>query len=284
MTEQAQSAAQQLAQYEQMWDNDAALRPSRGYWHLMLWSAVFAAAYLAVFLFSFGAVSEEQITSQPGGYQVSWLLITPVLAFCALNNGARERFAVRTTYSWMHWILFGLIIAGFMTLGVLWFSDIGYPWWLNVVLPLLLFIAMAAGPIRGLRSTPRRGIGSWGNAPLSRSVRLTTVVLGLVLGVLLAVSTHRLAAVLVFLAGMVYLTVQLVAWNSRFGLSRAGYAWGPLHWGSFGACAAIMFVSVLLRVHTSVPIAALCLVAGTLVAVIMSVAAVLPRHSPLGRT
>lgn len=274
----AGSATQQLAQYERIQEHDAAPRPSRGYWHLMLWSAMVVTVYVAAFLLLFGVKTEEEITSQPGGYQVHWLLVVPLMAFSFLVSGARERFAVRSTSLWPSWVVLALFIGAFVAMGIFWFADIGYPWWLNIALPLLMFLVMAAGPVRGLRSAPRSETESWPNEPLSGAARVITVVLGLILGVLLVVSTNHYASIFLLLGAMVFIVLGTGMQASRFGLSRAGNEWGPLHWGSFGVCAALIFATVVLRGHANLPVEVLSPVIGVLVALIMVVAALLPRR------
>lgn len=233
-------------------------------------------------LLTFGAATGEQITAPPGGFQVHWLLVIPAITFNLLVSGARERFAVRSTASRRYWFVIALFIGGFVTLGILWFSGIWYPWWLNIALPLVMFIALVVEPIRRLRSMRGTGGKSWQSSPLSWPARLMTVAIGLVYGLLLVTSTHRLAAALVFLLASVYLVVQVGMQNSRFGLARTGYEWGPLRWGSFGLCAGIIFVSVLLVVHTSWLTPVLFVSAGVLVTLIMSIAALLPRPGSPG--
>lgn len=56
----------------------------------MLWSAVFIAAYAATYLFIFGGSTAEEVSAQSGGYPTVFLILTPVLAFGSLINGARE--------------------------------------------------------------------------------------------------------------------------------------------------------------------------------------------------
>lgn len=274
----ASVASERLREFARLESSASERRPSRGYWWLMLWSAVLIAAYVGVYLFTFGGSTVEEVSDRSGGYSATWVMLTPVLAFSSLLSGARERFSIRAKPSPLHWVCYGLVMAGFVALGVLSITGIAYPWWLNVLVPLVLFFTMAATPVRNLAATSRGSSTSWGNAPLSVASRLMTMLIGLAIGVLLVTSANPLAAAISGIVVMVFLIVVLVSWRSSFGLPRVGYQWGSIHWVCFGACAAIVFACVLLTTFTSWFTASYNVAAGILVFIIMGVAAVLPRR------
>lgn len=252
--------------------------PSRGYWWLMLWSAVLISAYAGVYLLTFGGSTVDEVSERAGGYAATWVMLMPVLAFSALVSGARERFNIRTKPSPLHWGFYGLAMAGFIALGALSVAGIAYPWWLNTLVPSIFLATMAATPVRSLVTTSRGSSTPWGNAPLSVASRLMTALIGVAIGILLVASVNTLAAAISSIIVMVFLIAALVSWRSPFGLPRVGYEWGSIHWGCFGACAVIVFACVLLMTFTNWFTTPYTLVAGVLVCIIMGVAALLPRR------
>lgn len=251
-------------------------RPSRGYWWLMLWSSVLTASYLGAYLFTFGGSTVAE-ASERGCYAPTWVMLTPVLILSSLLSGARERFNIRATPSPVHWACYGLVMAGFITLGALSISGIAYPWWLNLLVPLVLFATMAATPLRGLASSSRGSSEPWVSAPLSGASRVMTVLIGAAIGLLLVTSAHRLAAAISGVVVMALLIAVLASWRTAFGLPRVGYQWGWIHWACFGACAMIVFACVVLTTYASWFTAVPTLAAGVLVWIIMGAAAFVPR-------
>lgn len=274
----ASTASEQLQEYARLESSASDRAPSRGYWWLMLWSAVLISAYVAVHLFTFGGSTAEEVSEQAGGYSATWVMLTPVLAFSSLVSGARERFNIRTKPSPLHWGFYALAMAGFITLGALSIVGIAYAWWLRALVPLILFVAMAWTPVRSLVTASHGSSRSWGSTPLSFASRIMTALIGLAIGVLLVTSPNTLAAAISGIVIMVFFIVVLVSWRSSFGLPRVGYQWGSIHWVCFGASAAIVFTCVLLTTFTSWFTASYNVAAGTLVFIIMGVAALLPRR------
>lgn len=276
----ASVASERLREFARLENSAGERRPSRGYWWLMLWSAVLIAAYVGVYLFTFGGSTVEQVSERTGGYSATWVMLTPVLAFSSLLSGARERFNIRAKPSPLHWGFYGLVMTGFVVLGALSITGITYPWWLNALVPLILFVTMAAAPVRNLAAVSRRSSAPWGSASLSAASRLMTVLIGAAIGVLLITSAYPLAAAISGIVVMVFLIVVLVSWRSSFGLPRVGYQWGSLHWVCFGACALIVFACVLLTTFTSWFATPYTVAAGVLVFIIMGGAALFPRSDP----
>ncbi|WP_158685404.1 hypothetical protein [Microbacterium halophytorum] len=267
---------QELARLERSASERA---PSRAYWWLMLWSAILISVYVAVFLATFGDSTTEDVSERSGGYSATWVMMTPVIAFSALHSGARERFRIRTRPSTLYWCLYGLAAAGFIAAGVLDIAGIAYPRWLNMLVPVVLLLTMAASPVRHLVTSSPRSPASWGDSPLSGAARLMTVLLGAAIGLLLASSAITLAAAVSGAIAMVFLIVVLASWRSSYGLPRAGYQWHLIHWVSFGTSSAIVFVCVLLTTFTTWFGTGHNAAAGALVFLVMGVAAFLPRRS-----
>lgn len=264
------SPAEQLERYAQVQRRAEDVHPTRAYWSLMLWSAALIAVYAAVYLFIFGG-------GNAGGYPTTAVMITPVLAFSSLVTGARERFSIRSKPSAFQWVISGICLAGFMAIGALSVAGVAYPQWWNVVIPVMLFLALAVAPIRGLMRTTRERPATWQNEPLSARARWMTVLIGIAIGALIVTSTHPLASALTGVIVMLFLLIVLIGWRSRFGLPRTGYEWGPLHWSSFGVSAALVFLSVVLSLYAPWFTAPHLVGTGVIVILIMAVAAVLPR-------
>ena len=267
----------QLRQVESVHSRADRLEPAREYWQFMLWAAVLASIYAAVFLVAFAGQAADPVSSEHGGNAMATMLAAPVLVFSSLSNGARERFQMRRRPSAVFWVVGGLLITGFAAMAALSLTGIGYPWWINALFPLALFISMAVNPLRGLaRTSPRTGT-SWSAGPLSRPVRITTLLIGLSLGAMLAVSTHWLGAVFTMVFFMAFLVLMLSSWNTRYGLPRAGYEWGRWHWAGFGASTATMFSATLMISLTDQFAALYGVLGGVVIALIMSVLALPPR-------
>lgn len=252
------------------------LEPARGYWVLMLWSAVVTAAYVGVFLAVFGAEIGGGVSAEPQNAATGLVLLVPILIFSSLISGTRERFDVRRKPSAGYWVIFGLVLAGFLALGALTVIQVSYPWWLNIAVPVALFGALAVSPIRGIVRTPRSAPARWSTEPLSPPVRWMTVFIGVAMGLLLAASAFELVAAISSIIVMLTLVFVLASWRASFGLPQVGYAWGVIHWVAFGLSATVVFVSVSLMNFTEWFSTAHLVSAGLLVAMVMTAAVMLP--------
>lgn len=275
--EGAVGAAEQVRSYDRIQGNGGALRPARGYWVMLLWSAVATSSYIAVYLFVFGGFTAEQVAERTGGYSPAWVLLTPVLVFSLLVRGVGERFSVRSKGKRPQRITIALLVAGSVGLGILSLVGVTYPLWLNVALPLAILVAMSIEPIRGLASTPRSAAEAWGNVPLSTSGRVVTAAIGLALGVLLALAPFPLAAAISGMVVMLLLLVPMLSRGAAFSFPEVGFEWGSLHWAAFGVCAGIAFVCVVIVALNGGLAPAYGVAAGALVFAIMGAAAMLPR-------
>lgn len=251
--------------------------PSRSLWLFMLWGAVVMAAYVGVFLFSFGGRSLEEATPELGTYSTS-LLVFPILLLSVLVSGTRERFGVRTTPSPRYWIVAGIILASFLALLVLAVIGIGYPWWLTMFLPVALFAVMAFGPIRQLRKARTPDDERWVNEPLSRPARWTTVVIGITLGAVATASPQPWFPVVQVVASLLIL-VAIVGYRSRWGLARTGFEWGPIHWVAFAVTVGILFGLTALLVRTDWITTWVAVALGVIAAAIMVITALLPTRA-----
>ncbi|WP_146071659.1 hypothetical protein [Cryobacterium sp. Y50] len=272
------SAAEQLRSYEDVRNRVTLQGPSRAFALLMLWGAVVLAVYVGVFLFSFGGRPVDEVASGAGGFPYTGILLFPVLIFSSLVSGARERFGIRTKPAPGYWIAYGLIIAGFMTLAGLSIAGVSYPWRLNLLVAVTIFLTMSAGPIRQLRRATTPNPDRWMNEPLSRPARWSTALIGATAGLLAATSTLAWFPV-VGATVMMALVVVLGGWRARWGLPRTGYEWGPIHWAAFGIAVGVLFLLTVLLSRTGWITTPISVATGVLVLFVMLIASFLPTRS-----
>lgn len=251
--------------------------PSRALAQLQLWGAVVLGVYVGVFLFSFGAPAVDQVASVGGGYVYTSILLFPVLLFSGLSGGARERFGIRRKASRGTGIAYVLFLAAFMALLVLTIAGIPYPWFANLIVAALLFATLAAVPIRQLSKRVGVSLGErWVNEPLSIPVRWCTALIGAAAALVVGASTLQIFPVISVVV-MLSLVLALIGWRASWGLPRAGYEWGPIHWSAFGVTMTVLFVMVLLLTRTTWITTPVAVTAGVFVLAIMLIAALLPR-------
>lgn len=239
---------------------------------LLLWYSVVLSVYIGVFLFSFGATNAN-------GYSHTVMLPLPVLIFGALISGTRERFSIRTKPSLGSWIAAGLVIAGFLTLGLLNVIEVGYPWWLNLGVAAAAFVTMAVGPVRQLRRARATADSHrWRNEPLNRPVRWTTALIGAGAGLAAATSTQAWSPI-VSIAVMLLFATALTGLRAPWGLPRTGYEWGPIHWTAFGFAMAVLFLLTWLLARTDWVTTATSVAAGVLILLVMLLASFLPPRA-----
>lgn len=252
--------------------------PSRAFAVLQLWLAAALAAYLGAFLISVVGDPPNEVTAGAADY-TSGLLVLPLLLLASLISGARERFSIRTKPSAAHWVAYTLIIGWFAVLLVASITEVTYPWWAALLLPVLLFVTMAAGPIRALSRPRTREAQPWSNEPLRRPARRTTVLIGLTAGLLAATSTQeKWFAVISTAACVVLVVVFLFGWRAEWGLSHTGYEWGPIHWAAFGIVLSGLFTLSVLLANTDWITPPISITAGVLALLVMAYAAFLPRN------
>lgn len=152
-----------------------------------------------------------------------------------------------------------------------------YPWWLNLLAPVAVFVAMAASPLRQLRLASTSDSDSWSNEPLNTPVRWTTSAIGISTGLIAATSTQPFFPI-VSAATLILLIVALASWQSSWGPPRTGFEWGPLHWGAFSIAVGILFVLTLLLTRTTWITVWIAVAAGATIAAMLLVAAFLPAR------
>ncbi len=250
--------------------------PSRAYATLQLWGALVLGVYGAVFLIAFGGRTVDEIAAGESVGASTMLLLFPVIVFSGLLDSAKQRFSIRRKPSLGFWIAYGLIFGGFGALVVMITVSVTYPWWLNVLVPVALFVTMATAPIRVLLSATTTPVAErWGNEPLSRPTRWATVLIGAMAGVVVATSTQQWFSIVAIVI-MLGLVVVMIAWASFAVLPRPGYEWGPIHWSAFGVTMSVLFLVALLLVRTTWITPVVTVIAGVFVFVVMLTASRLP--------
>ena len=269
----AATAAQLLQQQEVVRFRLERRGPSRGYQWFLVCSAVLLSVYAGVLLFAF---STSGSTAGSSGYTYTNLMLLPVLLYSALANGARERFGIRNRASVAQVVGTVAAIAVVMILGWLSITDVGYPAWMNVVAPVVLFAVMAISPLRRLvadRSTPPTD--RWENTPPPTPARWATAGIGVVLGLLAATTAVVWYPIISAATLLVTLSVVLISWRLPWGLRSTGYHWGPVNWAFFAAATSAMFALTAALCMSSVgPGAAIAV--GVFILMVMIISALLP--------
>lgn len=270
-------AAAQLRSHDDMRAKVERRGPSGAFASLMLWGALVTAVYSGVFLFALGGRPIDEQVSGSGSFPSTALLLFPILVFSALVSGARERFSVHLKPALGYWIFSALVLAGFGALAILTLVGVVYPWWLNLIVPVALFVVMAADPIRRLRGTAKTPEDErWVNERLSRPARRNTALIGAATGLLAATSTQQWFPLLA-MATFLMLIVMTLAFSASWGLPRTGYEWGPLHWSALGVTLGVLFLLALLLARTTWVTTPIAVIAGVFAFAVMLGASVLPR-------
>ncbi|CAN5247852.1 hypothetical protein BH11ACT4_BH11ACT4_15400 [soil metagenome] len=273
-------AAEQLRSYDGV--RAKVPGPPRAFLLLGLWAAVILAVYVGVFLLSLGGRPLNAAAPGPVYFSYVTIILFPVLVFSSVVAGARERFGIRTKPTLRYRIAYVLVCAGFITLGWLSIAGVPYPWGLNLLLPLLLFLTMAAGPIRQLLRKSATGQAAWINKPLSRPARWSTAAIGAVSGLLVGTAASPQWFSIVSLAVTLALVVVLIGWRARWGLPWTGYEWGPIHWIAFGISTSVLFLVFLLLSRTDLVTLPISIAAGGFVLLVMLTASFLPARPRRG--
>ncbi len=272
----APEAAEQLNQLNRLRRSETGLAPSRGYSALMLVIATVMAAYVALFLFASAGFEPGVVNNT---YPASMLLLVPVMCMAGLSNGARERFGVRVRESRTAVGLWGLFFAGFLTIGVLKAAGVGYPDWLNIVMPICVFLLMGLRSLRQLLFGGTRTNEDWQPARLGAPARVTTVLIGVVLAALLLSSSLEFAAAVIGLIVFAAFVPMLIAWRTRFGLPAVGLEWGTGQWGCFIGAIAVAYCSSVAVVGGTSWGWPLAIAAAASVVLVMGIAAFLPTST-----
>lgn len=250
-------------------------RASRGHALLQLAYAVLISAYMAVFVYT-GSI--EAGSSALGGTTMT-LILPPLIVSSGLISGANERFGGRLIMRRRQLIAVGVFLALLIVLLFWGIAGSGYPWWIAIVAFGGTLVLFSRGPIGVLRRAPAAASEPGHPATLSRPVRITTVVLGCYLGAATAVVMLPAAAWAITIVGMMAAIVALMAQTAQWGLLNTGFQWRRLQWASFFLAALAMFMLAVLIIATDLITPAIAVSAGVLIAVCLSVSALLPGRS-----
>ncbi|SDT07901.1 hypothetical protein [Microterricola viridarii] len=276
-----EAAAELLRSHGEMRERVEHLGPSRSYALLTVWGALALAVYMAAFLLSFSLTSGDPAAggSGAGSGLYSNMLVFPFLLFGALVRGAQERFSIRSRAAGSGWVAKGLALGAFVLLLVLNLFGVDYPWLLNPMLAVAVFITLAYEPLQQLRRAPASSVDErWANQPLSPAVRWMTALIGVTSAVLLATSSESWYAY-ASLVSMLFLVAVLLGWRAPWGLLRTGFEWGPLHWGAFGVTMSILFLMGVLLSRTLWVTTPVSIAAGAVALLLMLAASVLPTRA-----
>lgn len=273
----AGEAAWQLHSLEQLRKRVETQNPSRAFALLQLGSAIVLSVYVGVFLLSFGSRPPEGTVAD--GYQYTSMILLPILMFSSLVIGARERFKVRKKPTIQSWVGSVVVLGSFMGLVVLTIIGASYPWWLNLLVPVAMFVTMGAGPLRRLRLSRTSDSVHWVTARLSRPARWTTGSIGAAAGLLAASGGQQMWFAVTSLGVMGALLVVLIGWQATWGLPRTGYEWAPIHWAAFGLTMTILFGLGVILSRTDWITIPVSVGAGVFIVAIMLTASFLPAQS-----
>ena len=274
-------AARQLAERDRLHGHSDSLEPPRAYAVLKMWTELAAVIQLGAIALVFSAASTNgSEVLQPSIFALIILTVTgnPVL------EGAKERFRVRSRKtSAMAWLAIGIGACTVAASMVASLADLVMPWWIAVVatsamvaltLPVSLLQVMRASPAP---ATARRELR------LDRPVRITTIGLAAVLGLMTAcigIGIDSVVGASLSLLGSASVVVaaiaSLAARGSGFGPHRMGYLWGTPQWTAFGICTTLVVTTVILRAFTTVVGPTSGIAAGVIVTSLLLVAAFLP--------
>lgn len=238
-----ETAAKQLAAHDRA--SSRARTIPREHVLMLVWSAALITVYIATCLMATSSLA-------PGdGISTPYVLLFPLLTFSGVMNGATQRFGIHARIPRVALVFAIVLLAAFMILTALTLLGTAYPWWINLALPAVLFVGLLVSGRRLLEQSTVDEHSTWEVRPLTAPVRLTTSIVGVALGALVAASATDLATAITAMATMVVLVAMLCAWTTRYGLARAGLEWARIHWIAFGVSVAIAFLAAMLKAWTT---------------------------------
>ncbi|WP_110589165.1 hypothetical protein [Microbacterium suaedae] len=250
----AGTAAELLAAHRRV--SERARVVPREYVLMLIWSALFVAAFIAAHLLT---ASTEEPTSP-------MTLLLPIVAFGSLIQGTNERFGVRPRLPRAAVIISVVLLVSFFVLLALAIFGPGYPWWVGLALPIVCLAGFVPSGRRLLMRSRRDEHSTWSTGPLSMPVRASTCFVGSAMGVLIATQSFSLAAAIAAVVTMVTLAALIFAWTTPFGLNRVGFEWGRIHWIAFGFATALSLATSVLGASTTILRTPMTLILGVLAA------------------
>ncbi|UNK70223.1 hypothetical protein [Microbacterium sp. H1-D42] len=238
----------------------------------LLYSVMFA-AYVGIFVYT-GSIDGGRAVL--GGNTMA-MVLPPMIISSALISGAGERHRRRSRILGGQWWAIGVFAAALLAV-LLWGLRVGYPWWLSLVYAAATFAVFGARP---LMLIARGGSGSRVRlepGPLSRGVRVITLLLGVGFG---ALCLSVLVPVLMWAITMLVLLgaiIVLAARGTTWSLHHVGYEWAWAQWTAFGVAAGVMFLFAVLMVAGVAATLLMAGVAAALAAMPLVGAAFLPGH------
>lgn len=252
----------------------------RGHAGLQLAYTLLLAAYIAVLVFT-GSI--EGGRSILGGGVIA-LVLPPIIISSGLISGANERFGARRRATARQHVMLGVYLLALGALLAWGVAADGYPWWVSLVAAAATLIVFGARSFATLLredalAADRGESERRESAGLARPARVTTVVIGIYLGLLSGLVLTPTVIWLTMMLGMMAAIVALGAQASSWGLLRTGYEWRRRHWVGFGLATTVMFALSVLIVATEVVTPAVTVIAGVVVAASVIVPAFISRRA-----
>lgn len=224
-------AAELLAQQENA--RARAQDLERPYAVLALWHTVFVAAYITTLMVAFAAHRDTTAFTQAN--------LVLLLAEVTLLEGAQQRYAVRSRARTDTVIAAAVAFAGFAIVLGLAFIDVRVPWWAGVIAGIAVLVALGLRPtiilVRGTGALSAPSVPE----PLTTPARFVTALLGVIIGLLVALTPWPLLGSIAQLVAILGVTILLAARSARWGLTSVGREWGRPQWTALGVVAAALF-------------------------------------------
>ncbi|MEJ1089890.1 hypothetical protein WDU99_16355 [Microbacterium sp. Mu-80] len=202
------------------------------------------------------------------------VLIAPFLIWTQLATTLRDEYGYQPRGREQRLRSTVVIIVLLMVCGALLtvFLDIDLPSWARPLPGVLSFVLYAVLAWDEYRRASVEAIRR-GRTPFTRAVRVQTIGIGVVLGVIIAsAASPALIAAIATAAVMIALAAWLLT-TALTGGSTAATAWGVFHWICFAAAGAVVAVLLLLMQYSTLPLTAVGYVLGALIAIAFVVGA-----------
>lgn len=251
----------------------SAVGDDRPFAWLTLVGAAFASAYVGIW------IAVTTLSLSVGFTSAAMTLLPTILLYTGLVTGSRERFSVRTRTSIRDVVVIIPAMIAFLVFALLSLAGVTYPWWLGIVVGGALFAGLGGSAIVKLVSSPRPASRStpWRSEPLSRPARTVTALVGVALGVVVALAPFPMASSIATVVILLLVIMATVTPGSKLSLASTGFEWGAIHWVGFGIAVAIVYATTLLFPLTTLGSPLGAILCGVVTAAALVIAAFLPR-------
>lgn len=195
------------------------------------------------------------------------VIIVPFLIWTQLANELRGEYGYQRRGSEQRLRTAVVIIVAVMAIGALatLFLEIEIPWGVRLVPGVVSFLLYALLARSEWRRATAKPIGRE-RAPFTRTVRITTISIGVVLGLTLAsTGSTSLGAAIAMMLVMLALVVWLITVLFTGG-GGVATAWGAFLWTCFGIAGAMIILLVMLLQYSNLSLTIVGYVVGALIA------------------